>query len=1258
VLPSLPQTSRATNWQRSTTNTGIISAVQPSTAPLVRCEPITVTGWALSSSITYPASDPIVTITVAGIPAQRIISQTAHTVHFLAGPALSPRTGDVVVTTQSGYQTTLRGAFQYQDPSNNYTTDFDSVTLASSPASRPDTNLLGVTWTSVGAVDWNVLRYCDSLPCSSQQEWGPLVGEGGSGNFAMVHAYDTTAAVGVLQASFNANPHGCSDAVASVSLYYHLYTPHPECGGGLTVQAQDSKGTWKTVATATERQAAQSDPWLPLQYSFPNPDDVYGIRVVAEPYAGTALCFYWGVVAVDSITVSKVTTCLKDGCDYLSPWPTVNPTAAPTTQSPTLRPTARPTNTPRPTSTPTIAPTYLLRPALEYVNFACTQRLNGVTATQFRGSSTGASAFLSTAASQMQVSVPSLCCLQVTDAAAADERPWPALIASVAVQAPAQALAFAPSAAAVDLTYQVKLVVNRVIAVGAPSSEGLSSEASAAYNATIQRLRSSISSGAFQTALSAALPPELSAATAQPLQEDSFGTASSRIQMLTSQPTMQPTIRTAAAAKNSAVQWTVASCVVLAVILIVSGGAAYALWKYGCCEFALSYLISDDVSPGMDPARNMATLLQGAADPNENENGEEEAVENPAELSALSEDTVEDDCAMEAPPVPCPLPAPMPMPTAASLPRPASVTQSRHSTPRAAVALTQSRHSTPRAAVALTQSRHSTPRAALALAPCQAPSQASLPRLAPDTLPSRPTDPSAPLQRSLSAVERNEWFAAATQAIEEPYAEYIEAIMDTGDNWEASLASLAYYGSDTELEEPAVDTAAVSTAMLGALSRHTSPRNFQSSATSHATPRNAHLLQPLDRWASCDGYQTSLSSAVPSATAAPTARNNAPLACASSDAHRPLPQFPPQRQSSRRNFGPSLHSASADEVLLKSAQTTFVPAPPRTAGLQANFPHLLNSALRIDTQPQSAPALVHTGTTPASSSSSRHVSPRSLMAPSDYTDLSGAPASAAATARATYARDLARPQLPGRAQSCRIPQSNFSSLPHIASSSTEVLGYEAPRGALASRGPLASVSVDLSYPTPMGSRAPSRPVSGAQQWSTPRNFMSPQQEGPVGASLSRSHSTDLYSSRGVPVPPAIHTTALVPDCLHHKVQTSHASQPQGAGSSMTPKSTASTPTAVVIAQRRSDRLRPPIDVAALGMMQAPTYGESPHSVAGPTPTAAAVQRRVAAIEESLSAKRSPTASSKLERTLSRSNSIGTPRNAYSEQIARTATYDV
>jgi hypothetical protein len=1241
VFPSLPQTSRATNWQRSTTNAGIISAVQPSTAPLVRCEPITITGWALSSSISTPASDPIVTITVAGIPAQRIISQTAHTVHFLAGPALSPRTGDVVVTTQSGYQTTLRGAFQYQDPSNNYTTDFDSVTLASRPASHPDTNLLGVTWTSVGAVDWNVLRYCDSLPCSSQQEWGPLVGHGGSGNFAMVHAYDTTDAVGVLQASFNANPHGCSDAVASVSLYYHLYTPHPECGGGLTVQAQDSKGTWRTIATATERQTAQSDPWLPLQYSFPNPDDVYGIRIVAEPYAGTALCFYWGVVAVDSITVSKVTTCLKDGCDYLSPWPTVNPTAAPTTQSPTLRPTARPTNTPRPTSVPSYAPTYLLRPALEYVNFACTQRLNGVTATQFRGSSTGASAFLSTAASQMQVSVPSLCCLQVTDATAADEHARPALIASVAVQAPAHALAFTPSAAAVDITYQVKLIINRVIAVGAPSSEGLSPEASAAYNATIERLRSSISSGAFQTALSAALPPELSAATAQPLQEDSFGTASSRIQMLTSQPTMQPTIRSAPAAKNSAVQWTVASCVVLAVILIVSGGAAYALWKYGCCDFALSYLISDDVSPGMDPARNMATLLQGAADPNENENEEEEAVENPAELSALSEDTVEDDCAMEAPPVPCPLPAPMPMPTAASLPRPPSVTQSRHSTPRAGLALTQS--------------RHSTPRAALALGPCQASSQAPLPCLASDSLPDRPTDPSAPLQRSLSAVERNEWFAAAAHAIEEPYAEYIEAIMDTGDSWEASLASLAYYGSDTEPEEVAA-AAPATTAMLGALSRHTSPRNFQSSAASHATPRNAHLLQPLDRWASCDGFQTTLSSAVPSATAAPTARTSVPLACASSDAHRPLPQFPPQRQPSRRNFGPSLQSASADEVLLKGAQDKFVPAAPRTAGLQANFPHLLNSALRIDTQPQSAPALVHTGSTPASSSS-RHVSPRSLV-PSEYTDLCGAPASAAATARATYARDLARPQLPGRAQSCRIPQSNFSSLPHIASSSTEVLGYEAPRGALASRGPLASVSVDVSYPTPMGSRAPSRPVSGAQQWSTPRNFMSPQQEGSVGASLSRSHSTDLYSSRGMPVPPAIRTTSLVPDCLHHKVQASHASQPQGAGSSRTPKSTASTPTAVVIAQRRSDRLRPPIDAAALGMMQAPTYGVSPHSVAGPTPTAAAVQQRVAAIEESLSAKRSPTASSKLERTLSRSNSIGTPRNAYSEQIARTATYDV
>jgi hypothetical protein len=1230
------QTSRATNWQRSTTNAGIISAVQPSTAPLVRCEPITVTGWALSSSISNPASDPIVTITVAGIPAQRIITQTAHTVHFLAGPALSPRTGDVVVTTLSGYQTTLRGAFQYQDPSNNYTTDFDSVTLASSPASRPDTNLLGVTWTSVGAVDWNVLRYCDSLPCSSQQEWGPLVGQGGSGNFAMVHAYDTTDAVGILQASFNANPHGCSDAVASVSLYYHLYTPHPECGGGLTVQAQDSKGTWKTVATATERQAAQSDPWLPLQYSFPNPEDVYGIRIVAEPYTGTALCFYWGVVAVDSITVSKVTTCPKDGCDYLSPWPTVNPTAAPTTQSPTLRPTARPTNTPRPTSVPTFAPTYLLRPALEYVNFACTQRLNGVTAAQFRGSSTGASAFLSTAASQMQVALQSLCCQQVTDAAAADEQPWPALIASVALQAPAKALAFAPSAAAVDLTYQVKLVVNRVIAVGAPSSEGLSPEASTAYNATIQRLRLSISSGAFQTALSAALPPELSAATAQPLQEDSFGTASSRIQMLTSQPTMQPTIRSAPAAKNSAVQWTVASCVVLAVILIVSGGAAYALWKYGCCDFALSYLISDDVSPGMDPARNMATLLQGAADPVED--GEEAAVENPAELSALSEGTVEEDCAIEGPPAPFPLPAPMPkpMPTAASLPRPPSVTQSRHSTPRAALGLTQS--------------RHSTPRAALALAPCHAPSQAPLPRLASD-----PLSP-APLPRSLSAIERNEWFAAATQAIEEPYAEYIEAIMDTGDNWEASLASLAYYGSDTESEEVAA-AAPTTTAMLGALSRHTSPRNFQSSAASHATPRPAHLLQPLDRWASCDGYQTSLSNAVPSATAAPTARSSVPLACASSDAHRPLPQFAPQRQPSRRNFGPSLQSASADEVLLKSAQTTFVPAPPRTAGLQANFPHLLNSALRIDTQPQSAPALVHTGTTPASSSS-RHVSPRSLMAPSDYTDLSGAPASAAATARATYARDNGRPQLPGRAQSCRIPQSNFSSLPHFASSSTEVLGYEAPRGALASRGPLASVSVDLSYPTPVGSRAPSRPVSGAQQWATPRNFMSQQQEGPIGASLSRSHSTDLYSARGMPVPPAIRTTALVPECLHHKVQTSHASQPQGTGSGRTPKSTTSTPTAVVIAQRRSDRLRPPIDVAALGMMQAPTYGVSPHSVAGPTPTAAAVQRRVAAIEESLSAKRSPTASSKLERTLSRSNSIGTPRNAYSEQIARTATYDV
>ena len=73
-------------------------------------------------SLTHLESFAILSI----VPIQRIMSQSLDSLQVLAGPGSTPGIGDIVVTTRSGYTTTLAKSFAYEATSGLFHSDFES----------------------------------------------------------------------------------------------------------------------------------------------------------------------------------------------------------------------------------------------------------------------------------------------------------------------------------------------------------------------------------------------------------------------------------------------------------------------------------------------------------------------------------------------------------------------------------------------------------------------------------------------------------------------------------------------------------------------------------------------------------------------------------------------------------------------------------------------------------------------------------------------------------------------------------------------------------------------------------------------------------------------------------------------------------------------------------------------------------------------------------------------------------------------------
>jgi hypothetical protein len=557
------QATRAVTWTRSTTPGGLIFSVTPAYAVLGRCEAVTISGWRIGVT----GSD-ITSVTLNGVPALRIVSQSVDSVQVLADRSASAGTGDVVVTTTSGYTTTLRDAFTYEQTSGNFTADFEDGTL-------------GPLWTSTGILDWTVQRYCTALPCDVKPRSGPAVGVNGTGYFARAMAYDDSPVSSSLTTAFSTTNGACVESIQSVSLYYHLWNPQgAQCRGSLIVETQNRVLQWSTVKTATVAQVHQNDSWLPLHHRFTNPTNIIAVRITAVPYVGPSTCYLWGSVSVDQITITKTTTCPEDNCGFVSASPTIAITSAPTPVPSTQRPTTyRPTSY-APSFQPTPVPSLTPVPAVEVVQFTCAQVLSGITAAQFLADSNNNVAFLSTVAKAMNASTDDLCCLTVAD------------------QSSGLRLHLL-STAAIRLSYQITMMVACMLSPSGsfdPAPGALSPVARAAFNTTTHLLMASIAQGAFQSSLAAA-SPSMASVTTVPLSNDSFSTPTSFVYRLSGAPSMTPTIAAAPAPPaQGLVEWSTAAFVVLAVILIALIGAIYGLsWVY------MRHLRKDAKSPAPVP---------------------------------------------------------------------------------------------------------------------------------------------------------------------------------------------------------------------------------------------------------------------------------------------------------------------------------------------------------------------------------------------------------------------------------------------------------------------------------------------------------------------------------------------------------------------------------------------------------------------------------------------------------------------------------
>jgi len=326
------RTSTAINWMESTTPGGLLFSLSPSEVMVGRCEEVVIEGWSLGTGAD------ITSVTLNGVEVDSIVSQTVNSVTVMAGASTSSGTGDVIVTTSSGYITTLADAFSYNVATGQFTTPF--------------TDGLSYGWESTGDVDWTFLTY-STTPNSG----GPLVGQdGGFFAKAQASASQVTGQVAELTQTFNQNPTECMDTVTDIMFYYHLYNQYGgTCQAQLSLQVSENNGAYTTVASASTYQSTSSDSWIPISYTFPSPTAVTGVKIVAQPYTGQDACYFYSSANVDMISLTKSTVCSVSGCSAVA---TTVPSAVPSTApsaAPTGTPNVAPTtgNTPMPNAVPT-----------------------------------------------------------------------------------------------------------------------------------------------------------------------------------------------------------------------------------------------------------------------------------------------------------------------------------------------------------------------------------------------------------------------------------------------------------------------------------------------------------------------------------------------------------------------------------------------------------------------------------------------------------------------------------------------------------------------------------------------------------------------------------------------------------------------------------------------------------------------------------------------------------------------------------------
>mmetsp|Transcript_25201 Transcript_25201/g.55855 ORF Transcript_25201/g.55855 Transcript_25201/m.55855 type:complete len:821 (-) Transcript_25201:114-2576(-) len=283
-----------TNWRESDTSAGMLFSVSPSAATIGRCQAITIEGWQIGSG------NDITSVTLNGVAVAKILSQNKNSVSVELSETYTAGTGDVVVTA-GGVVTTLSGGFSFLPEAGTFTTAFESS--------------LPTYWAAGGDCYWRYIRFCSSTPCTYDHTSAPAVGYGGTGDFALAESAADEPSDAKFATFFNSE--GCADTVTSISLYYHMYTQASVCRGSLEIQqVTKTNSNWNTVAQASIFQVSQSSPWLPLTHTFSQPDEVTGIRIVADPHSDRDGCYEWATVSIDDVQIVKSSDCSAYNCTY------------------------------------------------------------------------------------------------------------------------------------------------------------------------------------------------------------------------------------------------------------------------------------------------------------------------------------------------------------------------------------------------------------------------------------------------------------------------------------------------------------------------------------------------------------------------------------------------------------------------------------------------------------------------------------------------------------------------------------------------------------------------------------------------------------------------------------------------------------------------------------------------------------------------------------------------------------------------------